>query len=62
MRKSIINTDYKEEPLELESFINKIRMLKSLAESNQMNTIIIIIKTKISGRALEAIKPNENTV
>lgn len=60
--KNVLQTDYKGEPLELESFINKINMLKDLVETVNVPTLFAYVKIKLSGKALEALKPTDNTV
>lgn len=59
--KSILNTDYKGEPLELESFVNKVSMLDSLTEAAQKNLLFSFVKSKLASKALEAIKPTDAT-
>lgn len=62
LAKTIVNTDYKGEPLELEAFINKIKMLDAYATAGQKEIMLAFIKTKLVGKALEAIKTTDDNI
>ncbi|XP_067637011.1 kinesin-related protein 10-like [Eurosta solidaginis] len=57
---SIIRENYSGDPLSLASFIDKIVLIEDLMEENLTNTFISFIKSKLEGKAREAI-PNEVT-
>lgn len=46
---------YKGDPLELPAFINSIELIEQITEQSQRELLATFIKSKISGRALEAI-------
>lgn len=60
--KNILNTDYKGDPLELESFVNKVEMLKLVATSAPEGIVFTYVKSKLSAKALEAIRPSDTTI
>lgn len=52
---SIIRDNYSGDPLALESFIDKIDLIESLAEENLIPTLIAFLKSKLEGKAREAL-------
>lgn len=60
---SHINKTYTGDPLGLNSFIDSINLLISLATTNTLRTLLLaFIKTKIDGRAREFISETDNSV
>lgn len=60
--KSVLNTDFKGDPLELDAFVNKVQMLTTLAVlPNDVTLLYSFVKTKLSGKALEATKQTDIT-
>lgn len=62
MARTIVSSDYKGEALELESFINKVEMLQQLSTPAQLPLMLTFVKSKLSGRALESIKPTDVSI
>lgn len=58
-----INKPYSGEPLDLDSFIDSIELLKTLATTVQLTPLLTaFIKTKISGRAREFLTTEDTTI
>lgn len=62
MSASIIRENYSDDPLALESFIDKINLIEDLADDSLTNTLISFIKAKLEVKAREALPANINTV
>jgi hypothetical protein len=60
---SIMNKNFSGDPLGLESFISAIELMKPLAvAANQTNYLVAFIKTKLEGKAFDAVPSNVNTI
>lgn len=57
----IITTTYKGDPNGLSAFISAIELANSIATEQQQSILVKYIKTKLEGRALEAIPAEANT-
>lgn len=58
-----INKNYSGDPLGLASFIDSMQLLNTLATTDALRTILIsFIKSKLEGRAREALAPTDNTI
>lgn len=62
MCKSILNSDYKGDPLELKSFINKIQMLNTLITNVNKPTLFAFVKTKLASKAFEVLKLGHDNI
>lgn len=58
---SQINRDFSGDPLTLKSFISSIKLLKSIAPNNA-NTLKLFVISKLTGKALECIRAEPETV
>lgn len=58
---STLNSVYKGDPLELQSFVNSVELLKELSEAGQANILFKFVKSKLAGKALEQIKSTDLT-
>lgn len=58
---STLNTTFKGDPLDLQSFINSVELLKELSEPQQANLLYKFVKSKLAGKALEQIKTTDVT-
>lgn len=59
---SLINYKFEGDPLKLTSFLNDIDLVVDSAEDNNARLCVTFIKSKISGRALEFIPDDANTI
>ncbi|XP_017470761.1 PREDICTED: putative uncharacterized protein DDB_G0277255 [Rhagoletis zephyria] len=59
---SINRENYSGDPLALESFLDKISLIEDLAEENLTSTLIAFLKSKLEGKAREAIPTQINSV
>lgn len=54
---------YSGDPLSLQSFIDSVKLLESLATNNDLKAFLVaLVRTKIDGRARELISDDDNTV
>lgn len=58
---SQINKPYEGDPLQLASFVNTVKLLQGVQGDNAA-TLLLFVKSKLSGKALEAIDNTANTV
>lgn len=58
---SVITSTYKGDPNGLTAFISAIEMANTITPENQQDILIKYIKTKVEGKALEAIPSNATT-
>lgn len=58
----IIRENYDGNPLALESFLDKINLIQDLTEENLNSTFISFVKSKLEGKAREALPENVNTI
>ncbi|XP_017469296.1 PREDICTED: rho GTPase-activating protein gacZ-like [Rhagoletis zephyria] len=59
---SIIRENYNGDPLALESFIDKINLIEDFADENLNTTFISFLKSKLEGKAREAIPTEVSSV
>lgn len=59
---STINSNYKGDPLELQAFLNSVALLQDLATAGQTDLLFKFIKSKLAGKALEAIRTTDTTI
>lgn len=59
---SIIRENYDGNPLSLEAFLDKIALIEELVEDNLVNTLISFIKSKLEGKAREALPENVTSI
>lgn len=59
---SIIRDNYNGNPLVLDSFLDKIELIEGLTESNLTSTLVSFIKSKLEGKAREALPENISDV
>lgn len=62
MANGTINKNYSGDPLGLTAFINSIGLLESVTEQNQQGLLLTFVKTRLEGRAIEAIDNTVNTI
>lgn len=58
---STINSIYKGDPLELESFINSAELLDELATADQKPILVKFLKSKLAAKALESVRVTDAT-
>lgn len=62
MANGTINRNYGGDPLGLEAFINSIKLIRTMAEEDQAPLILTFVKTKLEGKALEAVDSTVDTI
>lgn len=57
-----IPTIYRGDPIDLPAFLNAINLLKVMAPKDNPNLLVTFIKTKLAGKALDAIPSTAATI
>ena len=59
---NIIRDNYNGDPLALEPFLDKLALIEDLTDENRKTTVVTFLKSKLKGKAREALPENVSTV